>query len=67
MNEWIYGRNAVYETITANRRQIFRLRIAQGTIEKGRIAEILYICKQKQIPLEPVSRKVLNSQFENPE
>ena len=65
MSEWIYGRNSVYETLTANRRQFFRLRITLGTIEKGRIAEILYICKQIQIPLESISKNVLNSQFEN--
>ena len=41
MKEWLYGRNAVYETMRARRRQFFRLRLAQGVEEKGHLVDII--------------------------
>ena len=40
MKEFIYGRNAVYETLRAKRREFFSLEIADGVKETGRIVEI---------------------------
>lgn len=56
MKEWIYGRNAVYETLRAGRRQAFRLLLAEGAQEKGRLAETLQRCAQKRIPVERAGR-----------
>jgi 23S rRNA (guanosine2251-2'-O)-methyltransferase len=61
MREWIYGRNAVYETLRARRRQPFRLRVAQGAEEKGRLQEIVKLCAERKLPLEYVQRQVLDS------
>jgi 23S rRNA (guanosine2251-2'-O)-methyltransferase len=61
MKEWIYGRNAVYETLRARRRQPFRLRIAQGADEKGRLEEIVKTCNARKLPVERVQRQVLDS------
>lgn len=61
MREWICGRNAVYETLRAGRRHVFRLRLAQGVQEKGRLAEIIQICQQKGLPLERVARQQLDA------
>ncbi len=61
MREWIYGRNAVYETLRAGRRQGFRLLAAEGAQEKGRLAEILAIVRRKKIPVESVSRPRLDA------
>lgn len=61
MKEWIYGRNAVYETLCARRRQAFRLRLAQGAEEKGRLAEIIHQCNANKLPVERVHRQVLDS------
>jgi len=61
MKEWIYGRNAVYETLRARRRQPFRLRIAQGVEEKGRLQEIIKLCAARKLPVERVARQVLDS------
>jgi 23S rRNA (guanosine2251-2'-O)-methyltransferase len=61
LKEWIYGRNAVYETLRARRRQPFRLRVAQGVEEKGRLEEILRLCAQRKLPVERVNRQVLDS------
>jgi len=61
MREWIYGRNAVYETLRARRRQFFRLRIAQGIEEKGRLDEILELASVLKLPIERVGRNNLDS------
>lgn len=61
MKEWIYGRNAVYEVLRAQRRQPFRLRVARGADEKGRLEEIMRLCTSRKLPIERVQRQVLDS------
>ncbi len=51
MKEFIYSRNAVYETLRAKRRQVFRLEIAQGVQEKGRLLDILRMARERKIPV----------------
>jgi 23S rRNA (guanosine2251-2'-O)-methyltransferase len=60
MREWICGRNAVYETLRAGRRQGFRLLAAEGAQEKGRLAEILALARKKNITVERVARQRLD-------
>lgn len=60
MREWIYGRNPVYETLQAQRRQAFRLQIAQGVQLKGRLDECLQIARRRKLPVENVPRQVLD-------
>jgi len=56
MKELLYGRNAVYETLRANRRQVFRLQMAEGVQEKGRLKEILDLATRRKLPIERVPR-----------
>jgi 23S rRNA (guanosine2251-2'-O)-methyltransferase len=51
MKEYIYSRNAVYETLRAHRRDVFRLDVAQGAQEKGRLQEILQLAGERRIPV----------------
>lgn len=67
MKEWITGRNPVMEVLEARRRQVFRLLLASGIEEKGRIAEILRVALQRKIPTERVSRDRLDRLGENPQ
>ena len=60
MPEWIYGRNPVFEVLQAGRRQIFRLLIAQGIHNKGRLADILELSEQTEFPVEHVPRTKLD-------
>lgn len=60
MKEFIYGRNPVFETLRAKRRDIFRLQIAEGVQEKGKLAEMLQLSQQRQIPVERVPRTRLD-------
>ncbi len=61
MREWIYGRNPVYETLRAHRRQPFRLQVAQGLQDKGRLSDILGLARSQKIPLESVPRQRLDA------
>lgn len=61
MKEWIYGRNAVYETLRAGRRQPFRLWVAQGVQEKGRLAQSLEMAGRRKAQIEKVPRQRLDA------
>lgn len=60
MKEWLYGRNAVYECLRAKRRDVFRLRVAEGAQQKGRLMEIQSLANALRIPVERVSRSQLD-------
>jgi len=60
MKEFIYSRNAVYETLRAKRRDVFRIQIAEGVQEKGHLKEILDFASQRRIPVERVPRARLD-------
>jgi len=65
MREWICGRNPVYETLRARRRHLFRLLVAEGAQEKGRLVEIQRLCQELKLPQERVSRQRLQALDEN--
>lgn len=60
MREWISGRNPVYETLCAGRRQVFALQIAHGAQVKGRLAEIERLAQARRIPIRQVERRELD-------
>lgn len=59
MKELIYGRNAVYETLRAKRREVFGLEIAEGVQEKGHLEGILGLAAQQKIKINRVPRSKL--------
>jgi 23S rRNA (guanosine2251-2'-O)-methyltransferase len=61
VKEILTGRNPVYEALRAQRRQGFRLLMAEGAQEKGRLGEILQLCAARKIPCERVQRTRLDS------
>jgi len=65
MHEFIFGRNPVYETLRSGRRHVFRLLMAEGLLEKGRLTDILEIAQRKKIPIERSSRQSLAQFGEN--
>jgi len=65
MKEFIYSRNAVYETLRAKRREVFKLQIAEGAQEKGRLAEILKMAKDRRIPVEKMQQARLDKFHQN--
>ena len=65
MREFIYGRNPVYETLRARRRDVFRLQVAEGVQDKGRLTEILDLVSKRRIPVERVPRTRLDKLSES--
>jgi 23S rRNA (guanosine2251-2'-O)-methyltransferase len=65
MKEFIYSRNAVYETLRAKHRDVFRIQIAEGVQEKGRLINILGMAKDRGIPVEKAHRTRLDKVHQN--
>lgn len=63
-NELIYGRNAVREALRAQRRQIFRLLVADGTQTSAPIIEIEALADNAGIPVAYGDRHVLDDMLE---
>ena len=61
VKEWLYGRNAVYETMRARRRQFLRLKIAHGAEEKGHLSDIIHTASTLKVPIERVARGNLDA------
>jgi 23S rRNA (guanosine2251-2'-O)-methyltransferase len=65
MKELIYSRNAVYEVLSAKRRQVFSIEIAEGVQEKGKLTEILKLAQQQKIKVSRVPRPKLDKVHQN--
>ena len=65
MKEFIYSRNAVYETLRAKRREVFQIELADNVQIKGRLAEIMSLASQRKIPVVKVKRPQLDRVHEN--
>lgn len=59
MKEIIYSRNAVFEALQAQRRQPYKLEIAEGVKKKGRLLDVLDIARDRKVPVEFVPRRKL--------
>ena len=59
MRETLYGRNAVYETLRAARREFYKLSLARGIRETDVVDQILYLAKEAGVPIERVDRRTL--------
>jgi 23S rRNA (guanosine2251-2'-O)-methyltransferase len=60
MRETIYGRNPVYETLRARRRDVFRLQVGEGVQARGRLTGILDLAASRKIPVERLPRLKLD-------
>lgn len=67
MKEWITGRNPVFEVLSARRREVFRLWIAQGAEEKGKLGEIVQLAAGRKLRIERVQRQQIDNLAENPQ
>lgn len=65
MKEWITGRNAVYEVLSAHHRDTFQLKIAEGAKVEGQLARICDLAKKYRMPVTKVPRKQLDLLSEN--
>ena len=65
MKEFIYSRNAVYETLRAKRRDIFKIELADNVQIKGRLAETMALAAQRKIQVVKTPRARLDKIHEN--
>ena len=65
MKEFIYSRNAVYETLRARRRDVFKIELAEGVQVKSRLTEILALASQRKIQVIKAPRTRLDKVHEN--
>ena len=56
----LYGRNAVRESLRAGRRKYFRLLIAEGVEQDGRLAEIERLARSRSLTIERIPRDRLD-------
>jgi 23S rRNA (guanosine2251-2'-O)-methyltransferase len=60
LGEWITGRNPVYEALRAKRRHLIHLWISQGVKIQGKLAEIIQLSRNLDIPIEQIPRSRLD-------
>ena len=60
MRETLYGRNAVYESLRAGRRQFYRLILADSLRAADIVADILRLAESARAPVERVPRRHLD-------
>jgi len=60
MRETLYGRNAVYESLRAGRREFYRLLLADTVRAADIIADILTLAERAKVPVERVPRRHLD-------
>ena len=65
MKEYIYSRNAIFETLRARRRDIFKIELADNVQIKGKLAEIMALASQRKIPVVKTQRARLDKIHEN--
>ena len=65
MLEMLYGRHPVRESLLAGRRAFYSLLVAQGSNEKGMMAEIVALARRADIRVQRVPREALDRLGEN--
>ncbi len=64
MKEWVYGRNAVYETLRAGRRRLYGLKLAEGVQPSPRLQEIQRLARDAKLQVQHVRRGELDGFIE---
>lgn len=63
--EWLYGRNAVRESLRAGRRQLRRLLLAGGASLGNVLAEIQELARNRSVPVQEADRTELDRLTQN--
>ena len=65
MKEFLYSRNAVYETLRAKRRDVFKLELADNVQIKGKLAEIMTLAQGRKVQVVKAPRARLDKVHEH--
>ncbi len=60
MRQALYGRNAVYESLRAGRREFYKLSLAEGIRESDIIDQIVRLAEQAEVAVQSVDRSDLD-------
>ncbi len=60
VRETLYGRNAVYESLRAGRREFYKLTVAENVRETGIVEQIIHLAERVGAPLARTSRRNLD-------
>lgn len=60
MREILYGRQPVWETLRAGRRQVFQVLLARGIKQAGIVSQILALAKDDNVPVQLLDRHAFN-------
>jgi 23S rRNA (guanosine2251-2'-O)-methyltransferase len=63
MRETLYGRQAIRELLRANRRDVYRLFVTEGTVRAPIVDEIVALAEERRIPIQSVSRYEMERMF----
>ena len=58
--EILTGRNSVREALLARRRDVRRVVLAEGVVQKGTITQILQLCDELRVPVSRANRRELD-------
>jgi 23S rRNA (guanosine2251-2'-O)-methyltransferase len=56
----VYGRNPVIEVLRAGRRRVHRLMLAEGVVERGKIASMLDLAQRNGVKIDRLKRRELD-------
>jgi 23S rRNA (guanosine2251-2'-O)-methyltransferase len=65
MKEFLYSRNAVYETLRAKRREVLKIELADNVQIKGKLAQVMALASQRKIQVVKAPRARLDKIHEN--
>ncbi len=60
MREILYGRNVVYESLRAGRREFYKLVLAEGVRQTDAVGQIVFLAKQTGVPVDRTERRNLD-------
>ncbi|MBE2195173.1 MAG: 23S rRNA (guanosine(2251)-2'-O)-methyltransferase RlmB [Anaerolinea sp.] len=60
MPEVIYGRWAALETLRAGRRKIHQIMLAEGSDERGAMADLIKAATERAVPLKKIPRRMID-------
>jgi 23S rRNA (guanosine2251-2'-O)-methyltransferase len=63
--ERIFGRNAVYEVLRADRRRVSAIEVAEGAEARGALKRLLDLAAQQRVPVRRVPRPELDRQSDS--
>lgn len=63
--ELVYGRNPVFEVLRAGRRKVHKIMLAEGVVERGKIASLMKLAHKNGVKIERRKRRELDKKSDH--